>query len=391
MALPDDTTLHHLKAQLTDWAVELGFSGIGVTDTELTEHEPRLRAWLAEGCHADMGYLARNVDMRIHPELLFAGTLRVVVVRMDYLPPLPDAGEATPQAADPAHTHQDGNNPDSHPTDVRQHHRSLDDPEQGYIARYALGRDYHKVLRKRLAVLAGKLGGAAAHLDHRFRVFTDSAPVLERALAVKAGLGWVGRHSLVLNKEAGSWFFLGEIFTNLPLPVDTPSPQDHCGQCRACVRVCPTDAIRPDRTIDARRCIAWLTIENKGAIPEPLRAAIGNRIFGCDDCQIFCPWNRQAPSTREADFSPRRQWMDARLDVLFAWTEDTFLQQTQGSAMRRVSYEQWQRNLAVALGNAPWRASRTALLQSRLTTATPLVAEHIRWALDQLERRKVER
>jgi len=361
MTSPDAATLDRLKDQLTRWATDLGFAGVGVTDIDLSAHETRLHAWLADGCHADMDYLARNVDKRLHPELLHPGTLRVVVVRMNYHP------GASALLAKP------------------------EDSERGQIARYALGRDYHKVMRRRLAKLATLLSDAVSPLDHGFRVFTDSAPVLERALAVKAGHGWVGRHSLVLNRDAGSWFFLGEIFTNLPLPVDAPEDTDHCGSCKACMRVCPTDAIRDDRTIDARRCIAWLTIENKGEIPEVYRQAVGNRVFGCDDCQTFCPWNRAAPVTGEADFSPRRPLLDADLDTLFAWTEAEFLQQTEGSAIRRINYQQWQRNLAVALGNAPWSANRVAALEARLLTASELLAPHIRWALDQLERRKVDR
>lgn len=361
MTSPDAATLHRLKDQLTQWATELGFDGLGVTDIDLSAHESRLLAWLAEGHHADMSYLARNVDKRLHPELLHPGTLRVVVVRMNYLP------ETSSALA------------------------TLDEPERAQIARYALGRDYHKVMRKRLAKLATLLSDAVAPFDHRYRVFTDSAPVLERALAVKAGHGWVGRHSLVLNRDAGSWFFLGEIFTNLPLPIDPADDTDHCGNCKACMRVCPTDAIRDDRTIDARRCIAWLTIENKGIIPEVHRQAIGNRIFGCDDCQTFCPWNRTAPVSREADFSPRRQLLDADLDTLFTWSEAEFMARTEGSAIRRINYQQWSRNLAVALGNAPWSETRVAALRARLATAEALLAEHVRWALDQLERRKVDR
>ncbi|MCP5183307.1 MAG: tRNA epoxyqueuosine(34) reductase QueG [Pseudomonadales bacterium] len=361
MPAPDDTLLHAMKADIGRWALELGFSDVGVTDVDLTAHAPRYQRWLDDGCHADMTYLARNVDKRLHPDRLVDGVVRAVVVRMDYHPR--DASVLSP----------------------------LDDPGSGYIARYALGRDYHKVMRGRLARLAARLTAAIAPLPHRYRVFTDSAPVLERALAVKAGLGWVGRHSLVLNREAGSWFFLGEILTDLPLPIDTPSPDDHCGACRACTRVCPTDAIRPDRTVDARRCVAWLTIENKGAIPEPLRAAMGNRIFGCDDCQVFCPWNRDAPTTTTSDFTPRQPLVTPSLDVLFAWTEAEFLANTEGTALRRVSYEQWQRNLAVALGNAPPTPARESALRARLAQASPLVAEHLRWALDQFERKNAAR
>jgi len=358
---PAAETLAELKASLRRWSEELGFDDMGVADLDLRAHAPKLRAWLAAGNHGEMAYLARNVDKRLQPELLVEGALRAIVVRMNYLP-----ADAPPQA-------------------------ELADGDLAYIARYALGRDYHKVLRKRLAKLAARLTDALAPLPHRYRVFTDSAPVLERALAAKAGLGWVGRHSLLLNRDAGSWFFLGEILTDLPLPVDEPDDADQCGACRACVRVCPTDAILPDRTIDARRCIAYLTIENKGVIPEESRSRIGNRVFGCDDCQIHCPWNRAAPATREPDFTPRRQPGTAELDAMFAWSEAEFLRNTEGTALRRIDYRQWQRNLAVALGNAEPTQARIALLTGRLSDSDPLVAEHIRWALRQLSVKNEDR
>ncbi len=308
-----------------------------------------------------MGYLARNVEKRSDPTKLKPGVIRAIVVRMNYLP----EGTNLPL--------------------------TLEDHERGYIARYALGRDYHKVIRRRLAKLAARLADRIAPLSLGYRVFTDTGPVLERALAVKAGFGWVGRNSMVIDEKAGSWFFLGEILTDLPLPVDPSHDDDQCGACRACIRVCPTDAIRADRTIDARRCISYLTIENKGNIPEELRTAIGNRIFGCDDCQIWCPWNREAEATREPDYAPREALTDRPLDELFAMTEEEFLLATEGSAMRRIGYEQWQRNLAVALGNAAPTFERISVLKERLRDSTPLAAEHIQWAIDQLSRKNVSR
>lgn len=356
-----ESTLNTLRADLDAWAHELGFDALGIADLDLRDHGPRLRSWLDAQYQGDMGYLARNIDKRLDPTRLVEGVLRAIVVRMNYLP-------------------EDASLP-----------LTLEDRERGYIARYASGRDYHKVMRRRLAKLAGRLSDTIAPLHHGYRVFTDSAPVLERALAVKAGLGWVGRNSMVIDPGAGSWFFIGEILTDLPLPVDTPRQADRCGACRACLRVCPTDAILPDRTLDARRCISYLTIENKGVIPEEFRSAIGNRVFGCDDCQIWCPWNRDAATTEEPDFRPRPALLNRPLDELFAMNEAAFLAATEGSAMRRIGYEQWQRNLAVALGNSTASAERIATLATRLETATPLVAEHLRWAIDQLSRRKDSR
>ncbi len=353
--------LESLKQMLIDWTLEQGFQDVRITDTNLSEHAPRYQSWLSAGYHGDMGYLARNVDKRLHPERLVEETCRVIVARMDYLPA------------------------DTQPLQV------LEDPECGYISRYATGRDYHKVVRRRLARIADRLNEAVRPFDHRYRAFTDSAPVLEKALSVKAGHGWVGRNSLVLNEKAGSWFFLGEIYTNLPLPVDEPQQTDRCGACKACLNVCPTDAILDNRTIDARRCISYLTIENKGPIPETLRGAIGNRIYGCDDCQLYCPWNRDAPTTRETDFQPRPPLFDASLETLFSWSEDEFNRATEGTAMRRIGYEQWQRNIAVAMGNAPFSQAKVDALNARLPHVSPLVAEHIRWALDQLLSKNAER
>ncbi len=344
------------RAQLTTWAQDLGFAQIGITDVDLSAHEPHVRRWLAAGFAGDMGYLERNLDKRLHPEQLELDTCRVISARMDYL--------------------VDG----AEPTAV------LQDKSLGYVSRYALGRDYHKVLRRRLARLAGQIDAAIS--GYRYRAFTDSAPVLEKALAEKSGLGWMGKHSLILNKQAGSWFFLGEIFTNAPFEVDADDVADECGNCSACMTVCPTNAIIAPKQLDARRCISYLTIEHKGAIPEALRAPMGNRIYGCDDCQLFCPWNR--PETRtpvfstEPDFAVRHNLDAPALLALFRLDEDEFLKLTQGSAMRRISYEQWQRNLAVALGNGPAEAEVVQALQDKLPNSTPMVAEHIRWALEQL-------
>lgn len=369
--------LEKLSIQIKTWGEELGFQQIGITDVDLSAHEPHVRDWLDKKFNGEMGYLERNLDKRLHPELLFnqsfesldasaqkqQTTCRVIAARMDYL--------AT----------------DTQPLKI------LNDNTKGYISRYALGRDYHKVVRRRLVKLARKIDAAAVDLDTRYRAFTDSAPVLEKALAEKAGLGWIGKHSLLLNRNAGSWFFLGEIFTNLPLPIDTPSTVDHCGSCKACITVCPTNAIVGPKQLDARRCISYLTIELKGSIPESLRALVGNRIFGCDDCQLFCPWNRYAKHTAEGDFGPRQNLDRSDLLILFGWSEAEFLERTEGSAIRRINYQQWQRNLAVALGNGEPTEPVMRALRERLDPASEvkpvseLVREHIIWALHTLELR----
>lgn len=348
-SLPDRT-------QLDAWARELGFDALGVTGVDLSDHAPAVRDYIRRGLHGEMGYLARNLEKRLHPELLEPETLRVISARMNYLPA------------------------DTQPLEV------LKDSRSAYVSRYALGRDYHKVLRKRLARLAEQIN---AHVPgYRYRAFTDSAPVLEKALASNAGLGWMGKHTLLLNRDAGSWFFIGEVYTNAPFAVDEQNVADECGKCTACMTVCPTQAIVADKVLDARRCIAYLTIEHKGAIPEALRKPMGNRVFGCDDCQLFCPWNRQAPTTREADFQPRHGLDNASLLALFNLDEAAFEQMTRGSAMRRVSYEQWQRNLAIGLGNGPADPEVVAALKRRLPEATDMVAEHIRWSLSQLATRQ---
>ncbi len=346
--------LHTLADDIKQWAEDLGFQQVGITDTDLSAYQDKVRQWLAAGRHGTMGYLARNLDKRLDPALLEPGTCRVIAARMDYLP------------------------------DGAQPLRILDDPDKAYVSRYALGRDYHKVIRRRLARLARHIDDAAREAGGHYRAFTDSAPVLEKALAQKAGLGWIGKHTLVLNRGAGSWFFLGEIYTNLPLPVDSPEQEDHCGKCTACMTVCPTDAIVGPQQLDARRCISYLTIEHRGSIPQELRPLMGNRVFGCDDCQLYCPWNRYAQLTREGDFTPRHDLDDSDLLRLFAWSESEFLERTEGSAIRRASYEQWQRNLAVAIGNGSATPAAIAALEERRAQATPLVREHIDWALARL-------
>ena len=338
-----------LAEDIGEWAKGLGFQQIGITDTDLADYAPAFRRWLSARLYGDMTYLARNVEKRLAPEQLEPGTVRVISARMDYLGVEPPAAAELPS--------NDGT---------------------AYIARYALGRDYHKTVRRRLARLAKQIDGAAGGA---FRAFADSAPVLEKPLGERAGLGWVGKNTLLLNAQAGSWFFLGEIYTNLPLPTSPRTTQPGCGSCRACMTVCPTNAITAPGRLDARRCISYLTIEHKGAIPEPLREAIGNRIFGCDDCQIVCPWNRFARRSEEAEFAPRHGLDQARIATLLGWDEATFHARTVGMAVRRVSYDQWLRNLAVAAGNAPPDPAIVAGLRQRRQTLSDMVREHIDWAL----------
>lgn len=346
-----------LAQDIKRWGQELGFDDIGICDTDLSQYTPHFLDWLDKGYNAGMAWMGEHGNMRYTPDALVPGTVRVISARMNYLP------------LDSAHI------------------KTLKTPEKAYIARYALGRDYHKLMRKRLARLADKIRSALidANLpEPEQRAFVDSAPVLERPLAEKAGLGWVGKHTLVINKEAGSWFFLGEIYTSAPLPVTQPAPvENHCGECTACLKVCPTDAFPTPYTLDANRCISYLTIENKGSIPEEFREPIGNRVFGCDDCQAICPWNKYAHTSSEPDFSPRHQLDDCALLTLFQWNEATFLKHTEGSAIRRIGYEGWQRNLAVGLGNVPSDPEIIATLNSKLASASPMVAEHIEWALSQ--------
>ena len=340
-----------LTASIREWAAELGFQQLGITDTDLSEDAVRLEAYLAAGYHGEMAYMASHGSMRSRPEELLPGTLRVISVRMDYLP------EDTQMA------------------------QVLAQPERAYISRYALGRDYHKLIRKRLQKLAEKITAVVGPFGHR--AFVDSAPVLEKPLARKAGLGWMGKNTLILNRKAGSWFFLGELLIDLPLPIDAPNDRDHCGKCSACLDGCPTQAFVGERVLDARRCISYLTIELKEAIPEDLRPLIGNRVFGCDDCQLVCPWNRFAKATQEQDFQPRHGLDNTSLAELFMWTEEQFLTRTQGSPIRRTGYERWLRNLAVGLGNAPSTIPVLEALKARIDYPSELVREHVRWALQQ--------
>jgi epoxyqueuosine reductase len=345
---------HELAQQIKQWAKQLGFADAGISDVTLADAERQLQKWLDAGYHGEMDYMASHGMLRARPDELVPGTLRVISVRMDYLPQA--AGFAT----------------------------NLADPTQAYISRYALGRDYHKLIRNRLKQLGERINQQVSALG--YRPFTDSAPILERPLAQQAGLGWVGKHSLLLNHEAGSWFFLGELLVNLPLPVDQPHDGD-CGSCVACITSCPTGAIVAPYVVDARRCISYLTIELKGAIPEQFRPLLGNRIYGCDDCQLVCPENRHAPLSVESDFQRRDHWQNQSLLSLFAWQEHEFLRYTEGSAIRRIGYERWQRNIAVALGNAPYQIEIEQALNAKLGSASPLVTEHIEWALAQQKRK----
>jgi epoxyqueuosine reductase len=338
-----------LKDDIVRWGRQLGFAQIGVSDTELSEAEARLESWLGKDRHGTMHYMSRHGTRRSRPQELVPGTVRVISARMDYLPH---------EAQDPK--------------------SRLDHASQAYVSRYALGRDYHKVLRRRLQQLATRIERAIG--DFGYRVFVDSAPVLEKPLAEKAGIGWIGKHTNVINSAAGSFFFLGELYTDLPLPVDAKATP-HCGTCRACLDVCPTAAIVAPYQLDARRCISYLTIELRGPIPLQFRKAIGNRIFGCDDCQLFCPWNKFAVPTATADFAPRHGLDSAQLADLFAWSEATWLQRTAGSAIRRIGFESWLRNIAVALGNAGTTPTVLAALESRRHSASALVREHIEWAI----------
>ncbi|MGN5112597.1 tRNA epoxyqueuosine(34) reductase QueG [Aeromonas jandaei] len=364
MTTPD---FNQLAQDIKLWASELGFDQVGITDTDLRAEEPKLQAWLDAGYHGSMDYMARHGMMRARPHELLPGTLRVISVRMNYLPF--EAGFAA----------------------------TLRDPTLGYISRYALGRDYHKVLRNRLKQLGDRIEARCAELFQgtsdplgEWRPFVDSAPVLERPLAAKAGLGWVGKHSLLLNESAGSFFFLGELLVSLPLPIDAPVEKEQCGKCVACINICPTGAIVAPYVVDGRRCISYLTIENDGPIPEEFRPLMGNRIYGCDDCQLICPWNRYADASPEPDFSPRPSLHRPPLQALWRWSEAEFLKHTEGSPIRRIGYQRWRRNLAVALGNGPANPEVMAALQQALPEAEPMVAEHIEWALATLARRQDE-
>ena len=348
MTTPDQRQLADLAALLKSEARTLGFQQLGIADTDLGSERAYLERWLALERHGDMHYMERHGSLRSTPGQLVPGTIRVIAVRMDYFP--------EPQA---------------------EARRCLAQGDRAYIARYALGRDYHKLMRQRLKKLAAWLARQVS--DLHCRVFVDSAPVLERALARKAGLGWIGKHTNLLDRQAGSWFLLGEIYTDLPLPCDSPT-SEHCGSCRACIDVCPTGAIVGPHELDARRCISYLTIEQKAAIPVEFRRALGNRIFGCDDCQLVCPWNRYARLTGEDDFRPRHGLDSAKLVELFAWTESDWSEKTAGSALRRPGYEGWRRNIAVALGNAPPGDDVAAALERGAGDPSPLVREHVAWA-----------
>lgn len=340
----------HLAEQIKQWGRELGFQQIGITDTDLSCYEPRFLEWLNKNFHGEMNYMSAHGTKRYRPAELVPGTLRIISARIDYLPPNANIVE------------------------------TLQNKNKAYVSRYALGRDYHKLIRKRLQKLAEKITAVVDSFG--YRVFADSAPLLEKPLAEKAGLGWIGKNTNLINSKAGSWFFLGEIFTDLPLPVDSPL-KNHCGTCSACIQICPTQAIVAPYKLDARRCISYLTIELRGSIPVEFRKMIGNRIYGCDDCQLVCPWNRFAKPTDEKEFHPRHALDRADLISLFLWTEEEFFKKTEGSAIRRIGYISWLRNIAVALGNAPFHPDIIQALQKRLEYQSEIVREHVEWALRQ--------
>jgi len=346
-----DINASALALQIKQWGRELGFQQVGITDTELTKDEVWLLGWLDREHHGEMDYMQRHGHKRSRPQELVPGTQRIISVRMNYWPP---------QVADSVSL--------------------LDDPVRAYLSRYALGRDYHKLLRKRLQKLAKRIEQSTGPFG--YRAFTDSAPVLEKAIAQKAGLGWIGKHTNLIDDKGGSWFFLGELYTDLPLPIDTPATP-HCGTCTTCMEVCPTQAIIAPYQLDARRCISYLTIELRGPIPEEFRPLIGNRIYGCDDCQLFCPWNKFAQPTTETDFTPRHGLDSAILIELFSWDEKEFLTKTEGTAIRRIGHECWLRNIAVALGNSPSSQPVIKALKSRQQDPSELVREHVNWALKQ--------
>jgi epoxyqueuosine reductase len=343
-----------LARAIKGWGQELGLQQLGIADTHLERAEGRLRRWLQRGWHGEMAFMARHGTRRTRPAELRPGTQRVICARLSYLPePMPVSMAR------------------------------LADPATAFVSRYALGRDYHKLLRQRLQRLAERIAGVVGPFG--YRAFVDSAPVLEKPLAEKAGLGWIGKHTNLINRETGSWFFLGELYTDLPLPCDAPA-SDHCGSCQACLEVCPTGAIVAPYQLDARLCISYLTIELHGPIPEPLRPLMGNRIFGCDDCQLVCPWNRFASLSPEADFRPRHDLDRATLVELFQWSEEAFLRRTEGSAIRRIGWPLWLRNIAIALGNTAGDPRVIAALQSRAGHPDALVREHVQWALERQRR-----
>ncbi|ORU93898.1 MAG: epoxyqueuosine reductase [Cycloclasticus sp. symbiont of Bathymodiolus heckerae] len=347
----NSTDFQQLADDIKTWGQSLGFQQVGITDTELSDAETHLTNWLDAGFHGDMAYMQKHGTKRTRPNQLHAGTVRVISCRMDYLP-----------------------------ESMQRTNELMEDPVRAYISRYSLGRDYHKVVRKRLQKLADLIEQKTGTFG--YRAFVDSAPVMEKAIAEKAGLGWIGKHSNVLNKEAGSWFFLGELYIDIPLPIDKPA-EEHCGRCTDCIDICPTQAIIAPYTVDARRCISYLTIELQGSIPEEFRPLIGNRIYGCDDCQQVCPWNRFASLTDEKDFMPRHQLDTVDLLDIFNWSEETFLSKTEGSAIRRIGYESWIRNIAVALGNTPKNDITLNALNLRKDHPNPIIREHVRWAITQ--------
>ena len=339
-----------LAEQIKLWSSELGFSSIGITDIDLSQDQRYLEKWLEKDYHGEMKYMERHGKKRSQPAELVEGTKRIISLSMNYLPENYNGLEL------------------------------LKEDKKAFVSGYARGRDYHKIMRSRLKKLVSKI---KVHSSHENRVFVDSAPVLEKALAQKAGLGWIGKNTLLLNKNAGSYFFLGEIYTDLELPIDEPEIVNHCGSCTSCMDVCPTKAFEGPNQLDARKCISYLTIEYKGSIKEELRPMMGNRIFGCDDCQIFCPWNKFLKITDEADFKPRHNLDDIELSNLFMWSEEEFLKKTQGSPIRRTGYESWLRNIAIALGNAESSVEVLRVLHSKKDDPSEIVKEHVNWAIDQ--------
>ncbi len=340
---------HKLANNIKSWGQELGFQQVGISDVDLSKYEQAMIDWLDAGYHGDMDWMARHGTMRSRPNELLPGTVRVISVRIDYLPP-----EA-------------------------QFASNLDNANQAYISRYALGRDYHKLLRNQLKKLGQKIELEVGKLG--YRPFVDSAPILERPLAQEAGLGWIGKHSLIINKDAGSWFFLGELLVDIPLPIDEPA-QNQCGKCTACITSCPTNAILEEGVVDARKCISYLTIEFDGVIPEKYRKAMGNRIYGCDDCQLVCPWNRYSELTNQQDFHRKQEFDSPELLQLFSWTEKEFLKKLEGSPIRRIGYFQWLRNISIALGNAPFSQLILSALENKVGLNS-MLDEHLHWAIAQ--------
>jgi epoxyqueuosine reductase len=349
-ASADAIDFEDIAQEIKSWGIELGFQQVAITDINLDDYKGHFNSWIDNGYHAEMAYMANNKEKRCDPSKLLEGTCRVICVRMDYA--LDSSNSLEP----------------------------LRNSNYAYVSRYARGRDYHKLIRKRLQSLAEKITSKVG--PHGYRAFTDSAPVLERALAEKSGLGWIGKNTMLINKQAGSWFFLGELFTDLPLPIDK-TESDHCGSCSACIDICPTNAFVAPNLLDASKCISYLTIELRTSIPVEFRSMMGNRVFGCDDCQLICPWNKFTKVSVEDDFAPRHGLDNSTLLELFKWTEKEFLSNTEGSAIRRIGYECWQRNLAVGLGNAENSDEILAALKTQLDNASPMVREHVQWALEQ--------